>query len=236
VGKTVLGIQYVRACAAAGAWCMFAGLEMDAGQNLARVARQEYGIEHRPELVVPTLRANAYRDLTQAVARLVHNGFRAEWACSPVQSTDHVAMRAKLFAARLADDGQRLGLIVVDYLGLLAPTAEDVRQRRDRHELFGEYALRLKQLARQLRVPIVALAQLNREAEKAGAKATRGMIGDSYAILRHADNVLVLTRPIPGTETEDASEPRLSIQKARDGSPAWFTLAWNDQHQRYEAT
>jgi replicative DNA helicase len=234
VGKTVLGIQYARACHASKAWCMFVGLEMGPDQNLARVARQEYGVEHRPELVVPTLRARAYSELTQAIARLVNDGFRCEWACSPVQSTEHVTMRAKLLAARLAEEGERLGLIVVDYLGILSPTSEDTRQRRERHELFGEYALRLKLLARQLKVPVVALAQLNREAEKAGTKATRGMIGDSYAILRHADNVLILTRPIPGTESEGASEPRLSIQKAREGSPAWFTLTWNEQHERYE--
>ena len=234
VGKTVLGIQYARACHAAGAWCMFVGLEMGADQNLARVARQEYGVEHRPELVVETNRARAYSDLFSAVSKLVDSGLRIEWACSPVQSTDHVAMRAKLLAARLAEEGQRLGLIVVDYLGILTPTSEDLRQRRERHELFGEYALRLKLLARQLKVPVVALAQLNREAEKAGTKATRGMIGDSYAILRHADNVVILTRPIPGTETEGSEEPRLSIQKAREGSPAWFTLEWNKKHERYE--
>ena len=235
VGKTVLGIQYARACHHAGAWCMFVGLEMGAGQNLARVARQEYGTEHRPELVPEPLRPQAYSDLTRSVARLVEAGLRVEWSCSPVQTTDHVAMRAKLLASRLSDEGQRLGLVVVDYLGILTPTAEDLRQRRERHELFGEYALRLKTLARSLNVPVLALAQLNREAEKAGAKATRGMIGDSYAILRHADNVLILTRPIPGTESEGASEPRLSIQKAREGSPAWFTLNWNAQHERYDA-
>ena len=235
VGKTVLGVQYARACHHAGAWCMFVGLEMGAGQNLARVARQEYGIEHRPELAPEPLRPQAYSDLTRAIGRLVDAGLRIEWACSPVQSTDHVAMRAKLMASRLADEGQRLGLVVVDYLGILTPTAEDLRQRRERHELFGEYALRLKTLARSLNVPVIALAQLHREAEKAGAKATRGMIGDSYAILRHADNVLILTRPIPGTESEGASEPRLSIQKAREGSPAWFNLLWNAQHERYDA-
>lgn len=234
VGKTVLAVQYARACHAAGTWCMFVGLEMSADQNLARVARQEHGVEHRPELVPTPARSKAYSDLIHAIARLVNDGLRIEWACSPVQSTDHVAMRAKLLAARLEDEQQRLGLIVVDYLGILSPTAEDQRQRRERHELFGEYALRLKLLARQLKVPVVALAQLNREAEKAGTKATRGMIGDSYAILRHADNVLILTRPIPGTETEGASEPRLSIQKAREGSPAWFNLEWNAKHERYE--
>ena len=233
VGKTVLGIQYARACHHAGAWCMFVGLEMAADQNLARVARQEFGIDHRPELALPTLQAAAYRDMTRAVASLVEQGLRIEWSCSPVQSTDHVTMRAKLLAARLAEDKQRLGLIVIDYLGILSPTAEDTRQRRERHEVLGEYAMRLKLLARQLGVPVLALAQLNREAEKAGTKATRGMIGDSYAILRHADNVLVLTRPIPGTEQTEG-EPRISIQKAREGSPAWFNLAWNERHERYE--
>lgn len=236
VGKTVLGIQYARACHASGAWCMFVGLEMSADQNLARVARQEYGIEHRPEFVIETLRANAYTQLISAVSRLVDEKLRIEWACSPIQNTDNLAMRAKLLAARLEETGERLGLIVVDYLGILSPTSEDLRQRRERHELFGEYALRLKLLARTLKVPVVALAQLNREAEKAGTKATRGMIGESYAILRHADNVLILTRPIPGTESEDAGEPKLSIQKAREGSPAWFNLQWNEKHERYEET
>jgi len=234
VGKTVLAIQYARACHHAKAWCMFVGLEMGPDQNLARVARQEYGVEHRPDLLPPPLQASAYRDMLQAVGRLVNDGLRIEWACSPVQSTDHVTMRAKLMAARLAEQKERLGLVVVDYLGILSPTAEDQRQRRERHELFGEYALRLKLMARQLGVPVVALAQLNREAEKAGTKATRGMIGESYAILRHADNVLILTRPIPGTDSEGAAEPRLSIQKAREGSPAWFTMQWNERHERYE--
>lgn len=234
VGKTVLGIQYARACHAAGAWCLFVGLEMSASANLARVARQEYGCEHRPEMLPRELQAQAYRELLRAVTAIVDVGFRVDWSCDPGQTTDHVAMRSKAMAARLADDGQRLGLIVVDYLGIIEPTGEDARRRTERHELLGEYARRLKALARTLDVPVLAIAQLNREAEKAGTQATRGMIGDSYAVLRHADTVLLLTRPIPGTQQEPGATPILSVQKAREGRPAWLPMRWDEVRERYE--
>lgn len=234
VGKSVLAVQYARACHAAGTWCMFVGLEMPASANLARLARQEYGCEHRPEMLPPPLQAQAYRELLRAVGAIVDTGLRVEWSCDPGQSTDHVAMRARGMAARLAEQGQRLGLVVVDYLGILEPTAEDYRARRERHELVGEYARRLKLLARSLDVPILALAQLNREAEKAGTGATRGMIGDSYAILKHADAVMLLSRPIPGTIAEEGATPVLSVQKAREGRPAWLRMRWDEIKERYE--
>ena len=236
VGKTVLAIQYARACAAAGSWCMFVGLEMPASANLARVARQEYGCEHRPEVLPPQLQSQAYAELIRGISSLVGEGLRVEWSCDAGQSTDHVAMRAKAFKARLEERGERLGLIVVDYLGILDPTGDDARRRMEKHELLGEYARRLKILARTIGAPVLALAQLNREAEKAGAKATRGMIGDSYAILRHADTVLLFSRPLPGAEPGPQAEPALSIQKARDGRAAFFRMTWDSARETYSMT
>ena len=79
---------------------------------------------------------------------------------------------------------------------------------------------------------VLALAQLNRDAEKAGVKATRGMIGDSYAILRHADTVLLFSRPLPGADTSGA--PALSIQKAREGRTQFFDMAWDPARETYQ--
>ena len=232
VGKTVLALQYARACAAAGSWCMFVGLEMPASANLARVARQTYGCEHRPETLAPALQAAAYSQIVNAIGNLVNAGLKIEWSCDPSQSTDHVAMRAKAFKARLDERGERLGLVVVDYLGLLDPTGDDARRRLEKHEALGEYARRLKGLARTVNAPVLALAQLNRDAEKAGVKATRGMIGDSYAILRHADTVLLFSRPLPGADTSGA--PALSIQKAREGRTQFFDMSWDSARETYQ--
>ena len=177
-----------------------------------------------------------FRSFLVALTELVKRELPIEWACKPEQTTDDVAMRAKAMRAQLEEQGKRLGLVVVDYIGLLSNTSNDNRQKRERHEMLGEYAQRLKLLARALDAPVIALAQLNREAEKAGTGATRSMIGDSYAMLRHADNVLIFSRPLPGSPTEGTEKPRLSVQKAREGSPAWFTLEWNETHERYEMT
>jgi replicative DNA helicase len=141
-------------------------------------------------------------------------------------------MRAKAFKARLDERGERLGLVVVDYLGLLDPTGDDARRRLEKHEALGEYARRLKGLARTVNAPVLALAQLNRDAEKAGVKATRGMIGDSYAILRHADTVLLFSRPLPGADASGA--PALSIQKAREGRTQFFDMAWDSARETYQ--
>ena len=236
VGKSVLGVQYARACAAAGQACMYVSLEVKATDMLKRLVRQEEGVFQYPERLQGEAAAKAHSAFLVALTELVKRELPIEWACKPEQTTDDVAMRAKAMRAQLEEQGKRLGLVVVDYIGLLSNTSNDNRQKRERHEMLGEYAQRLKLLARALDAPVIALAQLNREAEKAGTGATRSMIGDSYAMLRHADNVLILSRPMPGMPATGDERPRLSVQKAREGSPAWFHLAWNDKHERYEMT
>lgn len=236
VGKSVLGVQYARACNAAGLTCMYVSMEVSAADMTRRLLRQETGAYQHPDRLSPEKQGAAHSALANAARKVFAKPVRIEWACEVEQTTDDVAMRAKAAKARLDEGGERLGLVVVDYLGILTNTSNDNRQRREKHELLGDFAQRLKILARTIDAPVLALAQLNREAEKAGASATRGMIGDSYAILRHADNVLIFSRPLPGSPTEGTEKPRLSVQKAREGSPAWFTLEWNETHERYEMT
>lgn len=95
---------------------------------------------------------------------------------------DAIRSQARLLCAR-----RKIGLVIVDYLQLVdVPPAE--RGKTPRHEIVAEISRNLKRLAQDLNVPILALAQLNREAEHAEAPQLHH-IGDSDGIARDADLV-----------------------------------------------
>lgn len=92
--------------------------------------------------------------------------------------------------ARMLCSRRNIGLLIVDYLQLIdVPPAE--RGKAQRHEVLAETSRKLKRLAQDLSVPILALAQLNREAEHADAPMLHH-IGESDGIARDADLVAFL--------------------------------------------
>jgi replicative DNA helicase len=75
---------------------------------------------------------------------------------SPTRSVSEIAATARRFKRRC-----NLGLVVVDYLQMIEPD----NPKDPRHEQVGKMARRLKGLAREIRIPVLCLAQLNRQAE-----------------------------------------------------------------------
>lgn len=125
-------------------------------------------------------------------------------------STDitHLSMRAKCRRLK-ADHG--LSLIVVDYLQLM----RSHRNTENRNQEISEIARGLKSLARELKVPVIALSQLSRAVEKREDK--RPMLSDlreSGSIEAEADLVMMLYRPdyYQNKEVEDTQSVR-----GRDG-------------------
>jgi replicative DNA helicase len=81
--------------------------------------------------------------------------------------------------------------IVIDYLGLMS----DTERTKNRYEKVTNISNALKQLARELKVPIIALHQLNREVEnRLSARPTLADLRDSGAIEQDADVVMLLHR------------------------------------------
>ena len=87
---------------------------------------------------------------------------------------------------------QDIGLIVVDYIQLV-----DSEESRDsRQEQIAKISRRLKPLARELNVPVIALSQLNRAVENREDRRPRmADLRESGAIEQDADLVLLLHRP-----------------------------------------
>lgn len=99
-------------------------------------------------------------------------------------------------------------LIVIDYLQKIQTAG-----RRDRHEEVAGVAMAIKDLSRQLNVPIVALAQARRDSE--GKRPTMADLRDSGFIEQEADVIIALHRDMANDETRGVVE--LIVLKNRHG-------------------
>jgi len=128
-----------------------------------------------------------------------------------------------------------LGLIVIDYLQLIEPdNAKDPRQ-----EQVAKIARRLKGLARELKVPVLCLAQLNRQAEVAKENRPRlSHLRESGAIEQDADVVMFVHRE-EYYQTNDEDRARVSgqaeiiIAKQRNGPIGEIKLLWRKDFTRF---
>lgn len=116
-----------------------------------------------------------------------------------------------------------LDLIIIDYLQLIAPS---VSKTENRQLEVSEISRSLKQMARELKVPVIALSQLSRSIEM--GRERKPMLSDlreSGAIEQDADLVMFLHRKIDKKKDEDDSaaknlvkEIELIIAKHRNGA------------------
>lgn len=116
-------------------------------------------------------------------------------------------------------------VLYVDYLQRIR-----VARGLDRaaHERVGEIAMCLKELARDLAIPVVVLAQVNREVEKRPNKRP-GMsdLKDSGTIEQEADLVLTLYRDeVYNDDTRDAGVAEVVVAKNRHGPTGMVKCAW----------
>ena len=120
--------------------------------------------------------------------------------------------------ARALKRKQGLDLLIVDYLGLTTGT----NTKEPRHQQLGEVSRGLKNLAKELGIPIVALAQLSRGLEqRAGGRPMLSDLKDSGDIEQDADVVIFIDRPHHANPTlGDAWEQyaELIVAKQRNGS------------------
>lgn len=131
--------------------------------------------------------------------------------------------------ARRLKRQQGLGLIIIDYLGLIEPdNTYDSRQ-----EQVAKIARRLKGLARELNVPVVCLSQLNRMTEMMKDNRPRlSHLRESGAIEQDADVVMFVHREEYYHTQEEAEEKNLKglaeiiVAKQRNGPVGDVKLAW----------
>jgi replicative DNA helicase len=144
-------------------------------------------------------------------------------------------LRAK---ARRLKAQQDVSLIIVDYLQLLRSTS---RRAQDNRQLeISEISAGLKALAKELKIPVIVVAQLNRQPEqRSGGKPRLSDLRESGSIEQDADLVGLLVRPEMYEEDEEArvekaGEAELIIAKQRNGPVGEIPLTFLKEYTRFE--
>lgn len=138
-------------------------------------------------------------------------------------------MRAK--TRRLKSEGE-LGLVIIDYIQLM----QGSRRSENRQQEISEISRSLKALARELKVPVMALSQLSRAVEQtADKKPNLSHLRESGALEQDADIVLFIHRP----EYFDKENPELKalaeiiIAKHRNGPTGTAQLGFLSEYTKF---
>ncbi len=153
---------------------------------------------------------------------------------TPARSCTEIAACARRLKRK-----QNLGLVVIDYLQLIQPD----EPRDPRQEQVAKMARRLKALARELKIPVLCLAQLNRQADAGpeGHRPRLSQLRESGAIEQDADVVIFVHREEyycnsreEAMEKGVAGQADIMVKKQRNGPTGDVKLAWFDKFTRFE--
>jgi replicative DNA helicase len=209
-GKTALALSLARSVARAGHGVGFVSLEMGSGELGDRLLAQESGLDWGgyDQWNKPT--NENLRTMTAAAGRFNR---------LPITVWDGLSINMGSLAAKARRwKAKGMRLLEVDYLQLV-----EGNKKVERREQVEEISRGIKTLARELQIPIVLLAQLNREIEKGGDRKPKlSDLRESGAIEQDADVVGMLYRAQKQDEFAEAQatqsvDVNLWIPKNRNG-------------------
>lgn len=193
MGKTAAALSYAVGAARAGHGVLFVSLEMSAEELGARMAAD---MTFDGKTGVP-YRALANADATTAQQRriadvaLEADSLPLVIEDLPTVTIGRLNMLVRRHARRMAGRGQKLEMVIVDYLQLVRPDHREASP----YAAISEVSRGLKQIAKANAVGVMALAQLSRECEKRPDKRPQlSDLRDSGQIEQDADAVIFLYR------------------------------------------
>ena len=228
MGKTSFALNVLRNVAvnAGKTVCMFS-LEMSRDQLAQRLLSSEAGIKSE-KLRTGELDADEWTRLAQAGDNLS----RANIYLDESSTITVPEMKAKLRRMK------RVDLVIIDYLGLM----HSARHTDNRVQEISEITRSLKIMAKELKVPVIACAQLSRATEAKGKSHRPALadLRDSGSIEQDADIVLFLYRDTyydnEKASDDDRSNPNEAeciIAKNRHGELGTVKLNWDGQYTRF---
>jgi len=231
-GKTALALQIAfNVAIEQSAATLLASLEMqgdEVGQRrLANAANVNLDQVTQPARLGP-------RDVDRLVAHAISEAEQAPplWLADPPTMSVMELRSEALELHRRLDGG--LKLLIVDYLQLLSP-AEGTRPSDTRASIVGQFSRGLKQLARELEVPVIALSQLSRESERRHDKRpTLSDLRESGDIEQDADVVMLVHREDYYDPEQRPGEADIIVAKNRQGRRDLdVTLTFQGAYQRF---
>ena len=222
-GKSIFGVQAVHEMAKTGKTGILFSMEMGKTEIYHRILSREANVDmglisHR---ALGAREKGRMNDAARGVA-----GLGGALIVDDRAKVSLAQMRARVRAAKRKGE---VGLVVVDYLGLVRPSSRST----DRRVQVDEIAQGLKELAMDCQVPVVALSQLRRLDPGADGKTRKPVLGDlreSGGIENAADMVLLLHRD-EADETQ-GREMTGYVAKNRSGPQGVLYWKWDGAFSR----
>jgi replicative DNA helicase len=233
MGKTALALNIAKRVAIDdGIPVLFVSLEMAAAELVNRLLCAIAEINSQ-QLRIGSLGAKAQQGFLEVASEISTAPLFVD--DSPSRTVLDIAAAARRVKRQAGDAG--LGLVVIDYLQLIEPD----NPRDPRQEQVAKIARRLKGLARELSVPVLCLAQLNRQTEATKDNRPRlSHLRESGAIEQDADVVMFVHREEYFRATDDQTDSdsqegrtELILAKQRNGPTGTVHLLWQRNFMRF---
>lgn len=235
MGKTALALNIALKIAIdSGKSVGFFSIEMSKIQIMMRLIALETKINISAlRTGKPHLNQKEWNDLELAANKLK----KANLFIDDSASLSIIEMKTR---ARRLKNERGLDIVFVDYLQLIKASRDLVRRNDSRAQEVAVITASLKEMSKELEIPVVALAQLNRAPEQRGSRKEGGMkyqlsdLKESGAIEQDADVVIFLHREEQNNkDTERKGEADLNIAKQRNGPTGNIVLAFIDKCTKF---
>ena len=224
VGKSTIGLDFMRSASIQhGKTSAIFSLEMSKSEIVMRLLSAETGIK-LADMRGGRMTDTDWLELSNRVAEI-------EAAPIFIDDSPNLTMMEIRAKARRLKQQHDLDLIVVDYLQLMSSG----KKVESRQQEVSEFSRRLKLLAKELDVPVVAVSQLNRGPEQRTDKVPQlSDLRESGSLEQDADIVLLLNRPdSQDREHERAGEADIIIAKHRGGPIDTVKVAHQLHYSRF---
>jgi replicative DNA helicase len=224
VGKSAFAGCLIHRWAKRGISSLLLSLEMSKFEFAERLLCAESGVN------ASKLKAGDCLDEMEIDSLLLASG---EIARLPIRIDEQGRQRVSAIAAiaRRAHRVHGIEAIVIDYLQLIEP---DQRSNVREQEVAG-ITKSLKALAKELKIPVIVLAQLNRAVENREDKRPRlADLRESGAIEQDANQVWFLHRPAAYDPADRPGECDVLVSKNRGGATGCVTLAWRAETTEFK--
>lgn len=228
MGKSALAQCIASRVAADGHHVLMFSLEMGSTELVDR-------------MLIMTARVNSHRLRNGTLSREDQAKIVAsasELSTRPIHIDDSATNSMSRIAAvaRRQNRKHQLGLIVIDYLQLIDPA----NKRDPREQQIAHISRGAKALCRDLDVPVLALAQLNRKAEDSGDKIPRmSQLREGGSLENDADNVWFVHRPEYYLRAQDVKQEQrgmaeIHVAKQRNGQTGHIECIWRGEYMTFD--
>lgn len=240
VGKSIFAMSICMNAAKAGKRVLYVSLEMEADEIMEREFAAA-SLVPLTEITSNEIQEESWMKLAQSIGYLASQQI---FYCTEADTVEDIR-KAAFF---LFENGG-IDLICVDYIQLMEAT---YARKQNRQEQVAEISRGLKKLAQEMKIPIIALSQLNRSSEKTqtGRRVKRAPTmseaRESGAIEQDA-NIFILLHDPDVDELEGDELKRMfknlkdrgmklihvNVDKNRQGKKGWFYVAFDGDHMRF---